>query len=416
MEALTREQVDALRKVLEASPEDHAIRAVLADKLAQAEELDAAVEEYLILAKADAIDLDQSLTAARLAIAAGMGEAAKIFIERANQLGAISTADLAEAVYAITEKTLVDREASATGDSLLDELSPVTFSDVGGLDDVKKVIIRMIILPLRRPDVYRKYGRRTGGGVLMYGPPGCGKSLIARATAGEVGLPFFNIRIEDILDPHFGMSERRLADAFAAAREMTPCVLFIDEIDALGFSRARQQSGTARSIAEILLQELDSGGSANDELLVLAATNEPWDVDTALARPGRFDRRIFVPPPDREARLAILERQMKDIPTAGLDLGQVAAATNLYSGADLVALVEAATDSAIEKALVTSADVPVTREDLSAAMASVKPSTIPWLSRAKNHAEFSNIGGRYDDMDKYLKKRPVNKAIKSNGD
>src|SRR3712207_3865412 len=188
----------------------------------------------------------------------------------------------------------------------------------------------------------------------------CGKTLLARATAGECGLPFFNIRIEDILDPYIGVSEGNLHAAFEAARASAPCVLFLDELDAVAYARRKQQGGGARALVDQLLQELDAIGSDNRQVLVLAATNAPWDVDDALKRPGRFDRMVFVPPPDAPARERILELHLADPPTAdGLNPGDYAARTPLFSGADLRHLAERAVDSAIDETLSGGGDVPV---------------------------------------------------------
>jgi SpoVK/Ycf46/Vps4 family AAA+-type ATPase len=240
----------------------------------------------------------------------------------------------------------------------------------------------MVILPLSRPELYQKYGRKSGGGVMLYGPPGCGKTLLARATAGECGLPFVNVRIEDVMDPYLGVSERNLHAAFERARANAPCVLFLDELDALAFARHKHGGSEARRLVDVLLQELDAIGSENDGLLVLAATNAPWDVDEAMLRPGRFDRVIFVPPPDEPARADILSVLVKDVPADGLDLKALAGQTPMFSGADL-------TD----------------------ALATVKPSTLDWLHRVRSYIEFANQSERYDDVAAYLKSRDVRRRL-----
>ena len=138
----------------------------------------------------------------------------------------------------------------------------------------------------------------------MYGPPGCGKTMIARATAGEVNARFINVSLNDILDMWMGNSEKNLHAIFEEARNNAPCVLFFDEIDALGASRSDMKQSSGRHLINQFLQELDGIGNNNDGVLVLGATNTPWNVDPAFRRPGRFDRIIFVPPPDQEAREA----------------------------------------------------------------------------------------------------------------
>ena len=199
---------------------------------------------------------------------------------------------------------------------------------------------------------------------MLYGPPGCGKTLLARATAGECGLPFINVRIEDVMDPYLGVSERNLHAAFERARANAPCVLFLDELDALAFARHKHGGSEARRLVDVLLQELDAIGSENDGLLVLAATNAPWDVDEAMLRPGRFDRVIFVPPPDEPARADILSVLVNDVPADGLDLKALAGQTPMFSGADLRALIERGVDRVIDEALSSGGEPPLAMRHL----------------------------------------------------
>jgi SpoVK/Ycf46/Vps4 family AAA+-type ATPase len=292
------------------------------------------------------------------------------------------------------------------------EAPRITFTDVGGLDEVKKAIHRMIILPYTRPELYARYGRKAGGGVLLYGPPGCGKTMLARATAGECGLPFINVRIEDVLDPYIGVSERNLHDAFAEARARRPCVLFLDELDGLAFARGKQRGGAGRTLVDQLLQELDAIGADNRDVLILAATNAPWDVDDALKRPGRFDKLVFVPPPDAAAREAVLVALLKDRPHKGVDPRKLAKDTPLFSGADLTALVENAVDEVIEEALSKGSEPPLTGEHFTRARAGKRASTLEWLARARNYVEFANQSKQYEDVAAFLETREA-KAVKA---
>jgi SpoVK/Ycf46/Vps4 family AAA+-type ATPase len=253
--------------------------------------------------------------------------------------------------------------------------------------------------------VYLRYGRQAGGGVMLFGPPGCGKTLLARATAGECDLPFFNIRIEQILDPYLGIAENNLHAAFEHAREHAPCVLFLDELDALAYARRKHGGGAGRVLVDQLLQELDAIGSENEGLLVLSATNAPWDVDDGLKRPGRLDRLMFVPPPDDAARRRILELVLADRPTEGVDVKKLAKATPLFSGADLRALVERAVDDVIDEAVATDSQPPLAMQHLERSRAELRPSTLDWLAGARNYVEFANQGGRYDEVATFLRSR-----------
>jgi AAA+ superfamily predicted ATPase len=278
------------------------------------------------------------------------------------------------------------------------------FADVGGLEDVKKDITRKIILPFRNPQLFDKFKRKSGGGVLLYGPPGCGKTMMARATAGEVGAAFVTIEIAEVLDMYIGQSEKRLAAAFESARASKPTVLFFDEIEALAARRRFGHADHGASLVSTFLNEMDGVNASNDGLLVLAATNVPWAIDTAFRRPGRFDRVIFIPPPDETARLAILNLQLAGRPQEKLNLDVIAKATSGFSGADLEGLVESACDIAIEESLTDGSVLPIKQKHLTEALKGAKPTTLEWLSQARNYAKYANEGGLYDDVTAFLDK------------
>lgn len=292
---------------------------------------------------------------------------------------------------------------SPVQDDVLERPS-VTFQDVGGLEDLKENIKMNIIYPFQNPALFRSFGKKIGGGILMYGPPGCGKTFIARATAGECNARFINIAITDILDMWIGNSEKNLHEFFELARRNTPAILFIDELDAIGGSRQQMRFQHSRMLTNQLLNELDGVASKNDEILVLGATNSPWFVDSSLRRPGRFDRILFVPPPDANARVEILQLHLKGKPTEAIDYPRLAKSTERYSGADLKAICDAAADGAIRQAMKSGKLLPIRTEDLFAALRTVKPSTLEWFSTAKNYATYSNEAGTYDDILSYLKK------------
>ncbi len=281
---------------------------------------------------------------------------------------------------------------------------PVTFADVGGLTDLKRQVERRIILPFQKPSLFERYKKRVGGGILLYGPPGCGKTLLARATAGECKAQFFNVAIHDILDMYIGESERKLHAIFEKARSSAPSVLFFDELEALAGKRQHAREATSAKVVSQFLTEMDGFAQDNRGVLILGATNVPWAVDSAFRRPGRFDRVLFVPPPDREAREAILRRLLEQRPTEpGVDLRPFAERSSGFSGADLEHLVETATDEAIDEALTAGSDVPLRAAHLQKALKDVKPTTLEWLTTARNYARYANEAGQYDEVLEFLK-------------
>ena len=281
----------------------------------------------------------------------------------------------------------------------------LTFADVGGLEDVKQQIRRRLIAPLEKPGLFTAFKRRAGGGLLFYGPPGCGKTMLASAAAGEAHVSFLSVRIPEILDRWLGESEKHIAGAFAEARARKPAILFFDEIEALAARRRDGDGNHTSSMVSTFLSEFDGLAAASDALLVVAATNVPWMIDPAFRRPGRFDRTLFVPPPDKPARLYILQRLLVGQPTApGLDMEPYAAATNGFSGADLLNLVETAIDLAIDESLADDAPAPLSRRHFDAARAEVKPTIAEWLATARNYAKYANEGGQYDEVVAFLGK------------
>jgi SpoVK/Ycf46/Vps4 family AAA+-type ATPase len=251
--------------------------------------------------------------------------------------------------------------------------------------------------------LYQAYGKPIGGGILMYGPPGCGKTYLARATAGEIKAAFISVGINDVLDMWIGNSERNLHSLFEQARRNKPCVLFFDEVDALGASRSDMRHHAGRQLINQFLSEMDGVKSSNDGVLILAATNAPWHLDSAFRRPGRFDRVLFVPPPDASARAAVLRLQCKGKPLEEVDFDHVGRKTDNFSGADLKAVVDVAVERKLQEALKTGIPKPLGTKDLVAAAATLKPTTKEWFATARNYALYSNQGGIYDDILQFLK-------------
>jgi transitional endoplasmic reticulum ATPase len=278
------------------------------------------------------------------------------------------------------------------------EKPKISFKEVGGMEALKEQIRMKILYPLSHADLFKAYGKSAGGGVLLYGPPGCGKTLISRATAGEIQANFFCVALHEILDMWIGNSEKNLHELFRLARENAPSVLFFDEVDALAADRKDLRASAGRTMINQFLAEMDGGTSDNSGVLILGATNAPWHIDSAFRRPGRFDRTIFVPPPDEGARAGIIEVMAQGKPMGELDAKVLAKKTEGFSGADIKAVFDQATEHALEMAMKEGRLVPLTTKTLIQAAKEVKPSTRAWFESAKNYALYANQGGFYDDV------------------
>ena len=293
-------------------------------------------------------------------------------------------------------------EGDPPGPHLEPVQSDVAFDSVGGMEEVKRDIRRKVILPLQNPELFESYGKKAGGGILLYGPPGCGKTHLARATAGEIDAAFLEVGIHDVLEMWIGQSERNMHQIFETARQNNPCVLFFDEADALGAARSDMR-GAGRQTINQFLSELDGVKSQNDGILVLAATNAPWQMDSAFRRPGRFDRVVFVPPPDEAARAAILEIELRGKPQEEIDYKLLAKKTDGFSGADLKAIVDEAVESVIEQAMESGEVRPLTTKDLLKSRKKRKPTTGEWFRTVRNHVLYANDDGLFDDVRPWLK-------------
>ena len=280
-------------------------------------------------------------------------------------------------------------------------------ADVAGMAEVKARLEAAFLAPMRNPELRKLYGKSLRGGLLLYGPPGCGKTFIARAVAGELGARFMAVSFADVVDMYIGQSERNIHELFATARRHAPCVVFLDEVDAIGQKRSQLRSTPMRSAVNQLLLELDDVTGGNEGVFVLAATNHPWDVDSALRRPGRLDRTLLVLPPDEQAREAVFRFHLTGRPVAGIKLSALAGRTDGYSAADIAHVCETAAELALLDSVRTGQARMIGQDDLLTAVAQVRPSLGPWFDSARNVALFANESGSYDDLAAYLKKRKL---------
>ena len=432
---------DILRRAVEQSPDNAPLRRHLGDLLAGAERYGEALAEYqAALAREPSTELQVAVAECFLALGR-LGEAGAVIehvldrdatsvrarllhcrlllnegsLERAREeyrravaldpaavdpaLGELLAAPDGPAADQHPEP--VDEEATVTSDA---QRSTLTFADVGGMEAVKEQVRLKIVHPLMHPELYAAFGKQAGGGILLYGPPGCGKTHLARATAGEIGSDFLAVGIDDVLDMYLGESEQKLHLWFEQARRSAPCVLFFDEIDALGARRTDMRASAGRQLINQFLAELDGIASDNEGILVLGATNAPWHVDDAFRRPGRFDRVIFVPPPDPPARAEILRLHLRNRPQEQIDLDALAAQTDGFSGADLQAVVDEAVEARLSESLRDGVPRPLRTKDLLAAARKRRATTTEWFATARNYVLHANQGGSYDEIAAYLRR------------
>jgi SpoVK/Ycf46/Vps4 family AAA+-type ATPase len=396
------ELVKSLLAAVDASPEDLPLRLHLAALLASRGDRPEAIRHA-----ARVLQTDPTNTEALAIIASSSSQQSSVAgeplpPERTTSSEADLLAQMAVDLEGVLPPAFIEGD-DQSHDIVDVEPADVRFADVGGMTEVKERLEAAFLAPLRNPELVKLYGKSLRGGLLLYGPPGCGKTFIARAVAGEMGARFIAVSLAEVLDAYVGANERNIHEIFEVARRSAPCVLFLDEVDALGQKRSNLRSSILRGTTSQLLAEMDGVDNANDGVYVLGATNHPWDIDVALRRPGRFDRTVLVLPPDADARKVILRYHLQDRPVANIDLGKLAKDTEGYSGADLAYICE----TAAERALLDSARSGTVRliemSDLEAAVRDVRPSTGPWFDIARNVTQFSNSDGTYDDLLAYLR-------------
>ncbi len=256
-----------------------------------------------------------------------------------------------------------------------EEERKASWDDIGGYEDVKKEIREYIEFPLKNKEIAKTYGLRPPKGVLLFGPPGCGKTLMMRALAGEAKLNFIYVNVSDIMSKWYGESEARLKELFANARKNAPCILFFDEIDTIGVRRETHSGDSVTPrLLSLMLSEID-GLHSDDGVIIVGSTNVPQTLDKALLRAGRFDKLIFIGPPNKQARLEILKVHCAGKPLApDVDLSKIAEMTERYSGADLANICQEAARKVAVEALESKTERKITMQDFMEIIQRYKPS------------------------------------------
>ena len=259
--------------------------------------------------------------------------------------------------------------ASPLGDEwLVGEKPDVTFDDIAGMEEAKKVIDEMVIYPMKSPEKARALGLNPGGGVLLFGPPGTGKTMLGKAIAGALDAPFYYASGADLRSKWYGESEQRLSQLLNAAKAQPVAVVFLDEIESLLPKRDENSYAADNRVVTQFLADLGGFKDSKNLLLVLGATNKPWSIDEAVFRTGRFDEKVYIAPPDLPAREKILELNLKGAKVAdGVDLKTIAAEMENASGSDMSAVVSAAKRSALGRAIREDAEPEITAEDFAEA-------------------------------------------------
>jgi len=246
------------------------------------------------------------------------------------------------------------------------EVPNVSWADIGGLEDVKRDLKELVQYPVEHPEKFEKFGMSPSKGVLFYGPPGCGKTLMAKAVANECQANFISVKGPELLTMWFGESEANVRDVFEKARQAAPCVLFFDELDSIAQQRGGNQGdggGAADRVMNQLLTEMDGIG-AKKNVFIIGATNRPDIIDTALMRPGRLDQLLYIPMPDYDSRLGILRATLRKSPVSKeVDLAYLSAQTDKFTGADLTEICQSACKLAIREEIERDIERERMRED-----------------------------------------------------
>lgn len=371
--------------------EDYKKHRHLAEKFRERGKPEKAAEQYSkcadIVDQMAALESSEKLAEERRSLAANLSEAAEKLDRNA---GSEATTDAASSAGGTADATLSDAQTSSDSeadededvdaDEYLEEPPELDFDDVGGMTDLKQELIDKVIDPLERPELYEEYDLGVVNGVLLYGPPGTGKTYITRALAGKLGYNFIDVTPSDLTSSLVGEAADNVADLFEVARNNQPCLVFIDEIDAIAGQRqgGAQKTQSERQMVNQLLTELSD--VQGEDVVVFAATNLLDGVDDAIKRSGRFDERIEVPPPDPTAREAILRVHLRSRPvlTDEINWDEITAQTEGYAASDLELAATTAARRALKEAQDSDQIQPVTQSHIEAAVSDTESSLANW--------------------------------------
>ena len=254
--------------------------------------------------------------------------------------------------------------------------SNITFNDIAGLEEAKSAFKEKVVYAFEHKELYEKYGKKVGGGLLLYGLPGTGKTMFAEAASNETDALFIPIKCSDIKSKWYGESEANVKKIFEKAKKAKKAIIFFDEFEAIGAKRTDNGENGNNDLVPQILAEMQGIGSSssNSIIMVIAATNKPWAIDSAFLRPGRFDEKIYIPLPDFEARKKLFELKLKTVPQENLDFEYLATVTDSFNGADIGAFCDKLKMLAINKSIAQNVECPITMDEVKQVQSSIKSS------------------------------------------
>ena len=284
--------------------------------------------------------------------------------------------DIVDLIVDSCDKDSDDTHTINTKKSVSSQSKKITFDDIAGLEEAKSAFKEKVVLAFEHKELYEKYGKKVGGGLLLYGLPGTGKTMFAEAASNETDSLFIPVKCSDIKSKWYGESEANVKKIFEKARRAKKAIIFFDEFEAIGAKRTDNSENGNNDLVPQILAEMQGVGSSSSGsiIMVIAATNKPWSIDSAFLRPGRFDEKIYIPLPDFVARKKLFELKLKAVPQEGLDFDYLAKITEGFNGADIGAFCDKLKMLAINKSIANNSECPITMEEVSQMQDSIKSS------------------------------------------